>query len=102
MVNKDSLSLKDKDHDYGEVTCVFDVASSEKLEQWPRARNTYGFLHISSTGIPTRNEGQAMALILQPTLRGPDECRRVGIALIAFKIINTATQSWPKRTFKII
>ncbi|MCJ1384925.1 hypothetical protein MMC17_008043 [Xylographa soralifera] len=102
MNNEDSLSLKDKDHDDGEVTCFFDLASPDRIEQWVQARNTYGFLHISSIGIPTRNEGQVMALILEPTLRGPEECRRVGIAFMAFKMINSATQSWRKRTVKII
>ncbi|MCJ1434442.1 hypothetical protein MMC27_003810 [Xylographa pallens] len=102
ITDQDNLSLKDKDHDDGMVTCFFDVASPERIEQWSQARNTYGFLHISSTGIPTRKEGQAMALILEPTLRGLEECRRIGIAFMDFKMIINATQSWRKRTVKII
>ncbi|MCJ1392331.1 hypothetical protein MMC18_005198 [Xylographa bjoerkii] len=102
LTYEDSLSLKDKDHDDGTITCHFDIASPAKIEQWSQTRNTYGFLHISSMGIPTRNEGQVMTLILELTLRDPDECRRVGIAFMDAKMLNSATQSWRKRTVKII
>ncbi|MCJ1401641.1 hypothetical protein MMC11_004858 [Xylographa trunciseda] len=102
IADKDSLRLKDKDHDDGIVTCYFDIASPGKIEQWSQIRNTYGFLHISSTGIPTRSEGQVMALILESTLRASDEYRRVGIAFMSFKMVDNASQSWRKRTVMIV
>ena len=104
MVQQDetSSSLQSEHNDGESVSCHFDVPSAERSSKWLQIREKLGLLHISSVRIPTRKEGQVMALLLETTEHDPNEYRRVGIAFLSSKIVDHATDGWCQRTVRII
>ncbi len=95
------LNPNTDDDDNERMYCKFDVATPATTSQRSRHRENFGFLHVSSDGIPTREEGSVWALILERTARG-EEYRRIGIGFMSVKKVAGTTEGWETRTVCVV
>lgn len=88
--------------DTSSISCQFDVPNTVQNAGEFGTQEGLGVLLISSTRIPTRDEGHVIALMLEPTGREAKQHKRVGIAVVTSYHVNSATNDRSRRTIKII
>ena len=99
--NENRLELRNETAEEGpSMTCIFDMANLELMNERARMRENFGFLHISTMHMGYKSFGIVNTLILEKTEKG-NEWKRIGIAFMSVDEAEGATRGWEERTVRI-
>ena len=83
------------------MTCIFDMANLELMDERARMRENFGFLHISTMHSGYKSVGWVDTLILEKTEK-EEEWKRIGIAFMKVDEAEGAKRGWEKWTVRIV